>query len=322
MGSFKQLIERWFANRSPLTDRIRLTNRNIYIVPSRAGWLLVGVLLIMLLTGINYQNSLIFGLCFWVGSVFAIVIWHTWRNLASLEVSIGGEVAGFVGDSVLVPTQFKGLDERLHHSIEAAWRPAEAYSMFDILPNETTAHSILLKGLNRGWNRTPKMEVRTQYPLGILTAWSVIRLTHPVLGYPQPIFGIAPNQKDSDGDDDQDVVQDISSRHSGSDFYSLKPYVEGDSLRKVDWKRYAKTEELVTKEFITPPSSNDCLDFNSFSGLDFETKLSVMSGWVLEWSEQQRVFGMSLPGVDIEPDQGSVHKFDCLRALALYSEGG
>ncbi|GAA3911186.1 DUF58 domain-containing protein [Litoribacillus peritrichatus] len=317
MSVLKRAIERWFSSRSPLTDRSLLSNRNIYIIPSRAGWLLAGVLLVMLLTAINYQNSLIFGLCFWVGSVFAVVIWHTWRNLASIELSVSEEVSGFVGGTVQIPTDVMAKDARFHHSIELLWRESEAKVSFD-LDSALKTERLPFSSLHRGWNRTPKLEIRTQYPLGILTAWSVVQLKHPVLGYPKPIFDVLPAQYAGEGDDEFDQDAQPQKLQPGSDFYSLMPYVEGDSLSKVDWKRYAKTEELVTKEFIMPSSDDRWLREDDFANLDTETRLSALAGWVIRWTEEQKTFGLVLSGQDIGPDNGVLHQNNCLRALALF----
>ena len=320
----KQLLrsrfDQWLARRSPSSDQVELSNRNIYILPSRAGWLLITVLFIMLLTAVNYQNSLIFGLCFWLGSVFAILIWHTWKNLAAVQIDLVTEVAGFVGESVLVESKLSAKDDKPRNSLSLRWRQdQDEPPLVDIDASQESTVSLKIKLDKRGWNETPKMEVSTQYPMGILTAWSVIQLNHPVLGYPKPIFNQLPSvSSDAKESEDQVTESIFQSKESGSDFDSLSPYVVGDSLKKVDWKRFAKTEELVTKSFVSPPSSNTWLNFEDFLAMGKEQALSAMAGWVIEWSGQQKEFGLSMPGVTISPSQGNQHRQACLRALALF----
>ncbi|GLQ30926.1 DUF58 domain-containing protein [Litoribrevibacter albus] len=320
MQRFRSWFDAWLARRSPLSNKVRLTNRNIYIFPSKPGWLLVAVLLVMLLTAINYQNSLVFGMCFWLGSVFAVLIWHTWKNLAGLEVSVGSEVAGFVGETVPVSHKITALDRSVHFNIKMHWRRDVAMSSgVDIEKGHGDSVQLLHHVLSRGWNQTPRIEVLSRYPLGILTAWSVIQLEHPVLGYPKPVFGVTPNiHAEGAFDQEGDAQNSHRSKQSGSDFDSLTPYIEGDSLKKVDWKRFAKTEELVTKSFVTPPVSNTWLKFEDFQGLPLEQRLSAMAGWVIEWSNQNKVFGLSLPNQQLPQGTGEQHQLDCLRALALF----
>ena len=49
-------MSRWFNQRLPIQDSIELTQRNIYILPTAAGFMLGVTLLLLLLTSINYQD--------------------------------------------------------------------------------------------------------------------------------------------------------------------------------------------------------------------------------------------------------------------------
>jgi uncharacterized protein (DUF58 family) len=155
----------------------------------------------------------------------------------------------------------------------------------------------------------------------VLTAWSILQLDQPILGYPIPVFDVKPQGSDGaeKGDEEQETTI-FAVKQSGSDFDSLAPYIQGDSLKKIDWKRFAKTDELVSKSFVSSPSSTSWLDFDAFEGLDVEARLSAMAGWIVRWSELDRPFGLRLSGVTIDPATGLEHKYHCLRALALYGQ--
>jgi uncharacterized protein (DUF58 family) len=51
---------------------------------------------------------------------------------------------------------------------------------------------------------------------------------------------------------------------------------------------------------------------------DVETRLSVLTGWVLAAEREQIRYGLRLPGRSIAPDCGPAHRDACLEALALY----
>ncbi|MDI1245405.1 MAG: DUF58 domain-containing protein, partial [Rhodoferax sp.] len=51
-------MARWWQNRLPLTDSVTLTQRNVYILPTRAGLMLGVTLLVLLVASINYQLNL------------------------------------------------------------------------------------------------------------------------------------------------------------------------------------------------------------------------------------------------------------------------
>ena len=55
-------FRQWWQSRVPLTDTWALGQRNIYILPTRAGFTFAATMLVMLLAAINYQLNLGFAL--------------------------------------------------------------------------------------------------------------------------------------------------------------------------------------------------------------------------------------------------------------------
>jgi uncharacterized protein (DUF58 family) len=52
--------------------------------------------------------------------------------------------------------------------------------------------------------------------------------------------------------------------------------------------------------------------------LSFEQRLSRLAGWVLAAEQAGAAYGMRLPGMDLAPGSGEVHRSACLQALALH----
>ncbi|MDX1475418.1 MAG: hypothetical protein R3309_14690, partial [Reinekea sp.] len=100
MGELRKRWQRWINQRIPRKDHLIFTQRNIFILPTGAGVMFGALLLIMLITGINYQNSLIYLLTFLLGTVFVAAIHQTHRNLAGLELTVTQGGAGFPGDRI------------------------------------------------------------------------------------------------------------------------------------------------------------------------------------------------------------------------------
>ena len=44
IASLRSRIDGWFLSRRPPSDTLELTQRNVYIVPTRAGWTLAATL--------------------------------------------------------------------------------------------------------------------------------------------------------------------------------------------------------------------------------------------------------------------------------------
>ena len=94
-------FQSWINRRIPRSDVQVLTQRNLFILPTAAGVMFGLLLLIMLLTGINYQNSLIYLVTFLLGAVFVGAMHQTHRNLSGLELTLVQAAEGFAGDDVI-----------------------------------------------------------------------------------------------------------------------------------------------------------------------------------------------------------------------------
>jgi len=55
---FQTRFRAWFENRLPLTDHVTLTQRTVYILPTRPGLMLGVTLLTLLVASINFQLNL------------------------------------------------------------------------------------------------------------------------------------------------------------------------------------------------------------------------------------------------------------------------
>ena len=88
--------------RKPREGRIRLDRNHVYILPTAAGGGFALLLVVMLLTSLNYNVSLGFLLTFVLAGVAASAMWQTHRNLVDLEVRGAAGDAVFAGHALNV----------------------------------------------------------------------------------------------------------------------------------------------------------------------------------------------------------------------------
>ena len=79
---------------------------------------------------------------------------------------------------------------------------------------------------------------------------------------------------------------------------------------------------LLIKQFAGGAAEELWLDLALTTDKDLETRLSVLTGWVIAAERVQAHYGLRLPGREIAPDQGNTHRDTCLEALALYGKKG
>ena len=66
-------------------------------------------------------------------------------------------------------------------------------------------------------------------------------------------------------------------------------------------------------------SSELWLDWTDAHGADLESRLSVLSQWVVQAERFGQSYGLRLPGASIPPGRGDAHRARCLEALALFA---
>src|ERR1700709_370123 len=91
----------WDARRQPRESQT-LTQRNIYIVPSRAGLAFCLTLLLLLVVSINYQLSLGFALTFLLAGGAAASMHMTHGILRGLTLHLKPLVPAFAGDTAVM----------------------------------------------------------------------------------------------------------------------------------------------------------------------------------------------------------------------------
>lgn len=310
-GRSSGLFERWIKRRIPAASQLRLNHRRIFIMPTRAGFGLLLLLMIMLIGAINYQNSLVYVVVFTLGSLFWIALHHTYRNLAGLELHATGTVPVFSGEEAQLGMALVS-ERREHQAIVMRW-PGALPRQVDVAAGMSTTLSLYYPTQRRGWLRPDRLRVETRYPLGWFVAWSLVDLDWQILVYPRPINLPLPGMQGSgEGQGEQRLIEGVE------DFEGLRDYQPGDSRKRLDWRAWSRGLGLHSKVFSEPLHDSQWLKLEQTPGDTLEQQLSCLTGWVLQLEQRRQPYGLELPGTRILPAVGEAHQSACLRALALY----
>ncbi|MFF7708490.1 DUF58 domain-containing protein [Pseudomonas sp. NPDC007930] len=306
-------LQRWQDRRAPVAAQVLLDHQRVYILPSRAGLGYALTLALILLAAINYQNSMAYVLVFVLGSLFIVTILHTYRNLSGLQVGSAAPAAVFAGEQARFTLRLESTG-KAHQAIAVGWG-REPLASADLLPAHVQWLELPWPTQQRGWLAAPRVRLSTQFPLGLLCAWSWVRSDQRVLVYPQPLAGDLPLQPASADEHEQVGLQVVG--QGTDDFQGLKAYEPGDTWRRLNWKAWSRGGPLLIKAFGEQRGQEVALDFLALRG-GTEQRLSILCHWVLQLTEQQRPFALRLPGVALPPACDEAHREACLRALALF----
>ena len=309
--SFKNQFKHWLNRRIPPQQTITLNQRIIFIFPTKTGFAFTLLLLALLLGAVNYENSLIYGLTFWLGSVFFVTIFYTFRNLSGITLELKKCGKGFVDEDIEFIVKVTRPEKSKREGIQLGW-PDEPKQWAELYESESTSVHLFAKAKQRGWLNPSRLLIETYFPLGLLRAWTWIDLDARTIVYPKPIFDNPPHIN-LGGDEEGHLTH----RQGSDDFYDMRCYQPGDSPRHILWRSYARQDELIVKKFAAYADSRLILDWYQVSG-DTESRLSRLTGMALNAYRSEKEFGLILPNLELKPNAGKAHLNHVLRELALY----
>lgn len=306
-------LARWFEERLPLADSVTLTQRSVYIVPSRAGWMLGPTLLVLLVASINYQLNLGYLLTFLLAGCSLVAMHVAHGTLRGLTMTVIAPESVYAGARAPFHVQLVNSRKRPRYAIELAVADAPQWVCSDVPAQASTRVALAWQPPGRGLHRLPTLRARTAFPLGTFRVWTVWRPAAQVLVYPQPEaqapalpIGLADAQPGP-----MHVTQ-----HSGEPD-GLRPYRRGDALKNIVWKKAAKTGELVSRDSVVEQHHTLWLERQATGLSDPERLLSRLCAWVLQADQLGATYGLRINSTEIAPDHGPAHLQHCLRALAL-----
>jgi len=293
-----------------------LTQRRIFIIPTRAGLLFAVVLCVMLLGAVNYNLSLGHALVFLLAGLGLVAMVHTFRNLVALRLTPGRADPVFAGDLAQFAVLLENTRQQPRRALELAFGDQPG-TRVDIPGGQRVVVAVACLAAARGRLDPGRLSVTTRYPLGLFHAWSYPHPAFSCLVYPRPIETPLPPFA---GVSESGFWQ---GENGQEDFTGLRLRQANDSPRHIAWKSVARDIEnrpLLVKQFAGGASEQLRLDWaltDETGSVDY--RLSILAGWVITAERRQLRYALHLPGTHIAPAHGPAHRDACLEALALYA---
>ena len=121
-------------SRPPEPVPVFLSQRRVYVLPTRAGLLYALSLVVMLIGAINYNLSLGHGLVFLLAGLGVVAILHTFRNLAGISVTVGACTPVFAGETARFPLLLHNPDARARQQLRL-FLPGQPALAIDVPPS-------------------------------------------------------------------------------------------------------------------------------------------------------------------------------------------
>ncbi|MGB0847230.1 MAG: DUF58 domain-containing protein [Thiolinea sp.] len=309
-------FDRWLKRRLPKVKQATLNQRRIFIVPGKLSIGMLALIVLLFILAINFQNSLVYVVCFWLMALLVINILYTYRNLSGLTITAIAAEPCFAGDNAILEVEVSRPAKLKKYAIDIGW-PEHDMAEVNLDTHQNTRIRLSHPTRERGHFAIPRLYIETRYPTRLAVAWSYLTPDLNSIVYPEPKSQPV-EQHTHSASQQHEGGADIP--HGSSDFGGIRDYQPGDTPRHIHWGKYAQTGELYTKSFVDYASHELWLDWDKLPVSGIESRLSHLCSRILECHKAQLEYGLIIPGCRITPDKGEAHKHRCLTTLALYGK--
>ena len=331
---FQTRLQRWFESRLPPADSVTLTQRTVYILPTRPGLMLLLTLAVLLVASINYQLNLGYLLTFLLAGTALVGMHVCHGTLRGLALNLIAPPAHHAGANTAFDIQLTNLRRSVRHGIGLSVLDPQAvngqvngqtnagrhWAWTDVPAQGSAVVQVAFTPARRGLHRLPALTAETRFPLGTFRVWTVWRPVAQVMVYPAPEPLPPPlpaGQARAQG------AGAAARAQSSGEFDGVRGYRRGDPLKNVLWKKAAKAGEqggdsagLVVRDSRQAERQELWLDLRQAGPADLEHQLSRLCAWVLQADRLGLCYGLRLGAFEIQPASGEAHKRQCLEALA------
>ena len=189
-----------------------------------------------------------------------------------------------------------------------------------IQPGHAPENVVFTEFNNRGRHKAGFFYISSIYPFSLFKRYRHVDIEDEIVVFPSPL-------KHSDSIYINETPEEVNTTmHPGvtiteTDVAGIRPYEEGDSVRRVHWKSTAKTGKLNTKIYEGDGvGAGKIIELDRIVSAGTERGLSMASYAIAESIKSGVSIGMLIHGSVIPPSAERAHKLKLLEMLADYRE--
>jgi uncharacterized protein (DUF58 family) len=257
------------------------------------------------LVSANYHNNLAYLLTYLLTGMVLVAPFATRRQLVALSWRIEAPAPVFAGERAELALWLENPGPP-RWQVEVTAPGAETVKLA-LDPGE---HLVRLSypAERRGLARIGPIRLNSSFPLGLFQAVCQLEAFWELWVYPRPA--------------DTTPLPAFTGRagiNGEPEFQGLRSYRPGDSPRQIHWKKRAKGQGLLTKEFLSGQRGDEQIfTLEELPAAELELQLAWLCRWLLEAERAGLCYGLKLKDQKLLPSRGDYHLHACLRALASF----
>jgi uncharacterized protein (DUF58 family) len=279
-------------------------------MPTKMGGYLIGLIFLMFLMAIGYDNNLLLIFTLFLFSINLLWLVQSHFHLYHLKLQNlslpDGHASSLLPLKVIWDKSPKGPYN---------WNLTLEKSRETVKPElyEQTERFALgeLKIPTRGIWKWTHLKVSTELPFGLYRIWCFYPVQFETVAYPALLNDVVLNDLANNN-----FGESIAMGRAGrEDIWNLAPY-QGDESRKISWKHYARSGDLLIKEGEEYSKQFFHIRFE-FPKTNPETYLSLLATQMVDCHRRGIPFLFEGPHGKLGPAQHSDHLHQCLKVLSL-----
>ena len=261
----KNKIWKNYINKKSKENKNKINRRNLYIFPNFKGFQIASLIFFCFAVSIFYQNNFGLLLSIILFFIYFISIIISYQNLLNINLNVVDK---------LLPAQQK---VKINYLIKCKEKRERLNINFDIGKTSINSDINIQRKIKlnfvfdkRGIQEVPNLNVRSEFPFGIINTFSKILFEEKITIYPKPI-------KPSD-DLLESLFDDKLNEGFDYDFDRIEEAKDISNLSKVSWKHFSIKKKYYVKKFKFSNNANYIvIDLEKIKAESYEKKLSYAS---------------------------------------------
>ena len=310
MRGARRWLDAWIRRRGPVHPPLTLAYRQIYILPTRFGWLIAVLMFAMLMGSLNFNNNLGLFTTFLVSGIGLLSMHIAYRNLDGVRIAAVAASQTFAGNPLPLAITLQETRSRKRSGLVVEVNGEAPSRGTDLAASASAELKLAVATKQRGWYRLSRMRLRTRHPVGWFEAWSWFWPEHRILVWPNPADQAPPLKIGGDSDNPNRAGDE------SDEFHGLRDWREGDPLHRIAWKASQRHQHLLARQFTRPERQRIVLRLADAPGSSLEARISIVTRWVLEADRRDLEYALELGHEHLPPGRGESHRVQCLNSLA------
>ena len=286
-------LANWFYNYTS-------SKSNIYIIPTKNGFKYIGVNFLLFIISISYTNNLALLISFCMATYFVLQMFDTHKiikDLHKIKIYISDDQAP-EPENVVV-SHPPNVSTNTISKVNVDFPNQKNNSSIAVWSYRKNCNSSVfkLKNAKRGRYLLDRVWLSTLGNTNLFYVWRYFEVNERYLIYPTPYkTRYIPQWAD----------QNEGNSFHEDEFFEHGRFSNGMSAKKIDWKKFSKTDQLHIKKFRGETTSSKSIKYEDIDG-EKDLKLSKISYLIFELRRSDTAFSLRLPHAFLPPGKGENH---------------